>query len=105
MRKDKISYGLSLSAEAEMIHPGRRHHLTASPYIEMQIGGHVDVSASFSITKREVPAPDESMIDPSDFALLSRLSYAEPLSINGSLNLTIHWDRTNGARNDRFEDI
>ena len=38
-------------------------------------------------------------------ALLSRLSYAEPLSINGSLNLTIHWDRTNGARNDRFSDI
>jgi hypothetical protein len=105
VRKDKVSYGLSLSAEAEVIHPGRRHNLTASPYIEVQIGGHVDVSASFSITKRELPAPDESMIDPSDYALLSRLSYAEPLSLNGSLNLTIHWDRTNGARNDRFEDI
>ena len=105
VRKDKVSFGLSLSAEAEVIHPGRRHNLTASPYIEVQIGGHVDVSASFSITKRELPAPDASMIDPSDFALLSRLSYAEPLSINGSLNLTIHWDRTNGARNDRFEDI
>ena len=105
VRKDKISYGLSLSAEAEVIHPGRRHNLTASPYIEVQIGGHVDVSASFSITKRALPAPDESMIDPSDYELLSRLSYAEPLSINGSLNLTIHWDRTNGARNDRFEDI
>jgi hypothetical protein len=105
VRKDKVSYGLSLSADAEMLHPGRRHNLTASPHIEVQLGGHVDVGASFSITKRELPAPDESLIDPMDFATLSRLSYAEPLTINGSLNLTIHWDRTNGARNDRFEDI
>lgn len=105
VRKDKVSFGLSLSAQAEVIHPTRRHNLSASPYIEIQLGGHVDVSASFSITKREMPAPDESKIDPLDFAQQSRLSYAEPLSINSSLNLTIHWDRTNGARNDRFNDI
>ncbi|MBL0214959.1 MAG: hypothetical protein IPQ07_13870 [Myxococcales bacterium] len=105
VRKDKVSFGLSLSAQAEMLHPRRRHNLTASPYVEIKLGGHIDVSASFSITKREMPAPDETKIDPLDFALLSRLSYAEPLSINTSLNLTIHWDRTNGARNDRFNDI
>ncbi len=105
VRKDKVSFGLSLSAQAEMLHPKRRHNLTASPYVEIKLGGHVDVSASFSVTKREMPAPDESKIDPLDFAQQSRLSYAEPLSINTSLNLTIHWDRTNGARNDRFNDI
>ncbi|MBL9016415.1 MAG: hypothetical protein JNL83_19655 [Myxococcales bacterium] len=105
LRKDKVTVGLSLSAQAEMFDPERRHSLSASPYVEVQLGAHVDLSASFSITKRELPGPDESQIDPSDFALLSRLSYAEPLAINGSLNLTIHWDRTNGARNDRLEDL
>ena len=105
VRKDKVGFGLSLSAQAEMIHPGRRHNLTASPYIEMQIGGHIDLSVSFSVTKRELPAPNEAKINKEDFALQSRLSYAEPLSLNGSLNLTIHWDRTNGARNDRFENF
>ncbi len=105
LRRDKIGVGLSLSAGGELLHPTRRHDLSASPYVEIQLGGHVDLNFSFSITKRELPAPDESLIDPSDFALLSRLSYAEPLSMNGSLNVTIHWDRTNGARNDRFSDI
>ncbi len=105
VREDKVSFGLSLSAQAEVLHPGRRHNLTASPYIEMQLGGHIDLSASFSVTKRELPAPNEAKINKEDFELQSRLSYAEPLSLNGSLNLTIHWDRTNGARNDRFENI
>jgi hypothetical protein len=105
LRKDKVAIGLSLSALAEVLKPQRRHSLSASPYVEVQLGARVDLNASFSITKRELPGPDETQIDPSDFALLSRLSYAEPLSINGSLNLTIHWDRTNGARNDRLEDL
>ena len=105
LRKDKVTIGLSLQANGEILHPGRRHNLSASPYVEIQLGGHVDLNLSFSITKRELPAPDENQIDPADFEQLSRLSYAEPLSMNGSLNLTIHWDRTNGARNDRFSDI
>jgi hypothetical protein len=105
LRRDKVSIGLSLSANSELLHPTRRHNLSASPYVEIQLGGHVDLNMSFSITKRELPAPDETQIDPADFEQLSRLSYAEPLSINGTLNLTIHWDRTNGARNDRFSDI
>lgn len=105
LRKDKVSIGLSLQANGEILHPGRRHNLSASPYIEIQLGGHIDLSMSFSITKRELPAPDESQIDPADFEQLSRLSYAEPLSMSGSLNFRIHWDRTNGARNDRFSDI
>ena len=40
-----------------------------------------------------------------DYQQLSRLSYAEPLSMNGSFSLRVHWDRTNGARNDRLEDL
>jgi hypothetical protein len=105
LRKDKVGVGISLSIGGEVFRPLRRHHISASPFIEWQLGHHVDLNISFSITKREFPAPDESEIDPSDFELQQRLSYAQPLSMNGSLSVTIHWDRTNGARNDRFNDL
>ena len=49
--------------------------------------------------------PDLDAIDPSDFEQLSRLSYADPLQVNGYFNVRIHWDRTNGARNDRFDNL
>lgn len=105
LRKDKVTLGLALSIGAELIHPMRRHHVTASPEIEWQIGDHVDLNVSFSITKRELPGPDESLIDPEDYAQLSRLAYAEPLAMNGMLSLRIHRDRTNGERNNRFDDL
>jgi hypothetical protein len=105
VRQDKVSYGLTLSASTELVHPTRRYHVSASPWIELQLGDHVDVGGSISITRREFPGPDESEIDPSDYEQLSRLSYAGPLSMFGSINLSIHWDRTNGARNDRFTNI
>lgn len=103
LRKDKVSIGLQVKAVAEVIHPMRRHALTASPSFEIQIGDHIDVELSFSITKRELPGPDESLIDPTDYAQLSRLSYAEPLQMNGSFSIKLHWDRTNGQRNDRLD--
>lgn len=105
LRKDKIGIGLSLSIGGEMIHPGRRNHISASPFVEWQIGNHVDVSFSFSFTQRALPGPDPTLIDEANYQLISRLSYAEPRSMNGSMNLTFHWDRTNGARNDRLTDI
>lgn len=105
VRHDKISYGLQLSSDVQVNHPGRRHLVTASPFVTVQLGTHVDLNLSFSITQRELPGPDPNEIDPSDYAQLSRLSYAEPLSINGSIGLQIHWDPTNGVRNDRLESI
>ncbi len=105
VRKDKISLGLSLTARAEVIHPRRRYTLSASPNVEIQIGGHVDINFGFSIAKRELPGPDLDAIDPSDYEQLSRLSYADPLQINGFFNVRLHWDRTNGARNDRFDNL
>jgi hypothetical protein len=105
IRKDKVTLGLSLLARAEVIHPERRHTLSASPSVEVQIGDHVDFSFGFSIAKRELPGPDLDAIDPSDFEQLSRLSYADPLQVNGYFNVRIHWDRTNGARNDRFDNL
>lgn len=105
IRKDKVGLGIELVVAAELVHPGRRHQITAAPYIDIKLGGHVDISASFSITKRELPPPDPNAVDATDYAVLSRLSYAEPLAMTGSLNLSIHLDRTNGARNDRFSDL
>jgi hypothetical protein len=105
VRKDKITLGLSLLARAEMIHPSRRYTLSASPSVEIQVGDHIDVGAGFSIAKRELPAPDETRIPEDDYERRSRLSYADPLQINGYINVRIHWDRTNGARNDRFDNL
>jgi hypothetical protein len=100
VRKDQVSYGLYLSAWSELVHPGRRHRLSASPSLSIQLGAHVDLSLSLSVTRREVPGPAE--LDPGNFEQISRASYAQPLSLYGSFGLRLHWERTNGARNDRF---
>lgn len=105
VRSDRISYGLNLASDVQVDHPRRRLLLTASPFMTIQIGNHIDLNLTFSITQRTFPAPDPAAIDPSDFEQLSRLSYAEPLSVNGSIGLTFHLDPTNGVRNDRLESI
>lgn len=105
VRRDGTSYGLTLSTDVQLDHPSRRHTLTAAPFVAFQIGRHIDLNLTFSITQRELPKPDLSTIDPSDFQTLSRLSYAEPLALTGMIGLTLHWDPTNGARNDRLNSI
>jgi hypothetical protein len=105
VRHDKISFGLQLEAEAQLLHPLRRHSVTLSPFIQIKVGDHVDLELSMQLTRRALPGPDPDAIDPSDFEQQSRLTYAEPLSLGGSLMLNIHWDPTNGARNDRIEAI
>jgi hypothetical protein len=99
VRKDKIQYGLNLQLWAEVIHPAIRHTVSVSPYMSMQVGAHVDLDFSLSVTERALPKFE---IDESDYASIIRASYAEPLSISGSVGLSFHWDRTNGQRNDRF---
>ena len=105
MRFDKLQLGLEMELEMQLLHPMRRRRLTVSPQVAIKLGDHVDVGLTFSLTQRELPGPDMDALDPSDYAQLSRLSYAEPLSMNGSLQLTFHWDPTNGVRNDRIESI
>lgn len=102
VRKDKISYGLGLQISGEVIHPERRHTLSASPFVSIQIGSHLDVSFDVSVTERALVAP---VVDPADYQSVSRAAYAEPLSASGSFSLRFHWDRTNGQRNDRFGNI
>ncbi len=105
VRHDGISYGLTLSSDVQLNHPSRRHTLTAAPFVTFQIGRHIDLNLTVSMTQRQLPKPDLSVIDPSDFQTLSRLSYAEPLALTGTIGLTLHWDPTNGARNDRITSI
>lgn len=105
VRHDRITYGLQLETNVQLDHPRRRYSLTASPYTTIQLGDHIDLALSLSITNRELPAPDPAVIDPSDFQQLSRLQFAEPLSMNASLSLDFHWDATNGERNDRIGSI
>jgi hypothetical protein len=105
LRHDKIGVGLEMALDAQLLHPNLRRSLTVSPYVQIKLGDHVDLALSLSVTQRELPAPDANAIDPADYEQLSRLSYAEPLSISGSLSLRFHWDPSNGARNDRLGSI
>lgn len=105
VRHDRITYGLRLDSNVQLDHPRRRYALTASPYTTIQLGDHLDLSLSFSVTKHELPGPDPAVIDPSDFQQLSRLQFAEPLSMNASVSIDFHWDATNGQRNDRIGSI
>jgi hypothetical protein len=104
-RRDKITYGLDLSVGGAVLKARRRHSVSAAPSVSWTIGSHVDLSLDLSITKREVPGPHPDEIDNADYELISRSSYAEPVSIWGSFNVRLYWERTNGARNDRLDSM
>ncbi|MCW5802757.1 MAG: hypothetical protein KIT31_10250 [Deltaproteobacteria bacterium] len=105
VRHDKITYGISLASDVQVDHPTRRFLFTASPFATIQIGTRVDLSFSFSLTKRALPAPDPREVDMANFQQQSRLSFAEALALNGGISILIHFDPTNGARNNRIESI
>jgi hypothetical protein len=103
VRKDHVTYGLSLSAAAQIaLGVPRRVVLEADPSIQLQLGPHLDIEVSGGVTDQEVPGPDPTKIDPNNFAQISRLQYAEPLQINVFFNVQFHWDRTDPSRNNRF---
>ena len=52
------------------------------------------------ITQQAIPGPGE--VDNTDYESITRASYAEPLQIDGYFNLRVHFDNSNGARNNRF---
>lgn len=105
VRHDKVSYGLSLSSDVQLTHPSLRYVVTAAPFVNFQVGDHVDVNLSFSVTRRIFPPPDPAVIDPLDYAEVSRLSFADSFAMSSSIGLTVHWDATNGIRNDRLQSI
>ena len=77
--------------------------LTLEPSISWQLGSHVDLNVSVSVVKRAIPGPAD--VDETDADQLARAAYAEPLALSGSFGITVHWDRTNGARNNRFSSL
>jgi hypothetical protein len=99
LRKDKVSYNVNLEVNGELLHPSRRYTLSASPGLEIQLGDHVDLELSVSATKRELP---EFLIPDDDPEAIGRAEYAQSLSMNAFAGVRIHWDATNGVRNNRF---
>lgn len=100
VRKDKVTFSFGVNVNAELLHPTHRYSLSASPGLKMQLGAHVDLTVRATVTKRELPGP---LLDEADFNQLVRASYADPLSTSLALSLSLHWDATNGVRNDRFD--
>lgn len=102
VRKDKVSFNMNVRATAEVLHPTRRYTLSVSPGVEIQLGDHVDLSFDLSLTRRELP---EFVIPDDDPQAVGRADYAEPTSMYGGFNVRLHWDPTNGARNNRFTNL
>ena len=100
--KDKVTFNVQLHAKAELLHPTRRYMLSASPGVEIQLGDHIDLSFDGSLTRRELP---EFLIPDDDPEAIGRADYAEPTSMYGSVSVRFHWDATNGARNNRFNNL
>jgi hypothetical protein len=106
IRRDKITYGLSLKVGGALLEPDVRHYVSAAPSMTWD---HRQTTSTLSfdaaITKRELPGPHPDELDNADYELISRASYAEPISLSGSLNLRVFWDRSNDALNDRLDDM
>lgn len=102
VRGDNLTWELRGRLFGEVDEPRRRFEMEIAPSVELRIGDHLDLSLSFHLTKQAVPGP---VIDPESFAEVTRSSYAEPLSLGGSFNLRLHWDRTDTARNNRFSTV
>jgi len=101
VRFDYAELGLDLAAQAQLLAPLDRNVLAADARADLNLGDHVDLEFSMGITRQAIPGPLD--IDTSNYEEVTRTSYAEPLAIEGFLNLKLHWDPTNGVRNNRFE--
>lgn len=98
---DRVGLDLDLGAQAQIPDVTRRYVLSAEGHLELQVGTHVDLDLGYGVTQQAVPGPRE--IDQADFEQVKRASYAQPLSMWGNLNLRVHFDPTNGVRNNRFD--
>lgn len=101
VRLDQAEARLNLGVAGEVPNPLRRYSLSASGDLSLRIGGHVDMSLSLSALQQAIPGP--ALLDRSSYEAVSRSSYAQPLALNGNLNLSVFWEPTNGAQNNRLE--
>ena len=103
MRVDTVSFTVDLSARSQIVPFLQRYVLGASLETELTLGDHVDLSLEFEATQQAIPGP--ASIDASSYEEVTRASYAQPLEMNGYLTLRFHWDNTNSARNNRFDNV
>ncbi len=98
---DRVGLDLDLGAQAQLPDVLRRYVLSAESGAELQVGSRVDLDLRVGVTQQAVPGP--AAIDRADFEQVRRASYAQPLATWGNVNLRIHFDPTNGVRNNRFD--
>lgn len=103
VRVDTVSLTLDLSVKSQIAPFFERYVLGGSVETDLTLGDHVDLQLEFRATQQAIPGP--SSIDTSDYEEVTRASYAEPLEMNGWINVRFHWDNTNSARNNRFETV
>ena len=101
VRFDTVEFELTVTAAAELLHPDRRYSISTSGGADITLGDHLGLNFGLEVTKQAVPGPGD--LDQSSYEAVTRASYAQPLQMNGNLNLNIHWDNTNSARNNRFD--
>jgi hypothetical protein len=100
IRKDHYKLGIDVSARAQLLDPGRRYVLDAGTWGSVVLGPHVDLSFGVGVTRQVIPGP--YLVDSRDFEAVTQADYAQPLSSWSRAQLTLHWDRTNAAQNNRF---
>ncbi|MCB9696374.1 MAG: hypothetical protein H6738_06300 [Alphaproteobacteria bacterium] len=98
---DTVSLSLDLAAQAELLKPDRRYVLSADAGTDLVLGSNLDLYLSFGVTQQAIPGP--AALDQADFEQVKRASYAEPLQMYGNFNIRIHFDPSNGVRNNRFD--
>lgn len=103
VRVDTLSLSLQLGASSDLVRPGQRYVLSSSGSSDLKLGDHVDLSLNASLTKQAIPGP--ATIDTSSYEAITQNDYAEPLSVYGYLQLRLHWDHTNGQRNNRLDSL
>ena len=99
VRLDTLTFNLRGRLVARAFDPAQRFVAEIVPELTLQAGAHVDISVSLAVTKQAIPPPaevDASRLD------TSNLNYAQPLRVNSSLSILLHWDRDNSVRNDRW---
>ncbi|MFT5681325.1 MAG: hypothetical protein ACI8RZ_002231 [Myxococcota bacterium] len=92
--------GTSIALQSRLLRPLERNVLSANVNSSLYLGDRVDLNFSLDVTRQAIPGP--AAIDTSNFEAVTRADYAEPLQVNGYVNLDLHWDPTNGVQNNRF---
>ena len=88
------------SAGMQLDRPAARYEIVVRPNISFQLGPNLDLDLGVRLVQQAIPGP--AGIDTTNFEQVTRATYANPLVVSGDFGFTLHFDRTNGSRNDRL---